>query len=259
MKIYDCFQFFNELDILEIRLNTLDPYVDYFVLTESKVTHSGKEKPLFYEENKDRFEKFNHKIIHVVVEDTPDGSSFDRDIYQRNVSLSKLKEVASDEDVILSGDLDEIPNPEVLENLEEFFNPDSLYHFEQKYYTYYLNNFLNMPWYGTRMCSLSFLANKTINNIRESTQNKSELNGFIIGEGGWHFTYIGDEERIKQKIESFSHQEFNNEQVKSQILKNLESNKDLFSRPYTYQVVEIDESFPKYIRENLETYKYLIK
>ena len=70
-KIYDCFPFFNELDLLEIRLNYLDPYVDHFVLCESNVTFSGISKKYFYLENKNLFEKFEHKIIHVAVDDTP--------------------------------------------------------------------------------------------------------------------------------------------------------------------------------------------
>jgi beta-1,4-mannosyl-glycoprotein beta-1,4-N-acetylglucosaminyltransferase len=73
MKVTDSFIFFNELDILEIRLNTLDSVVDKFILIESTVSHSGKEKPLFYQENKHKFEKFNHKIIHCIVEDTPNS------------------------------------------------------------------------------------------------------------------------------------------------------------------------------------------
>ena len=71
MKIYDCFNFFNELDLLEIRLNTLKDSVDYFVIVESNVTHSGQFKPLYYEENKERFKSFEDKIIHYVVMNTP--------------------------------------------------------------------------------------------------------------------------------------------------------------------------------------------
>ena len=71
MKIFDCFRFFNELELLEIRLNLLNEVVDYFVLTESPYTISGNEKPLYYLENKERFEKFNHKIIHSITETIP--------------------------------------------------------------------------------------------------------------------------------------------------------------------------------------------
>jgi len=72
-KIYDCFCFFNELDLLELRFNILDPYVDYFVLSEASVTHTGQPKPYYYEENKKRFAKWEHKIIHLKITDTPDN------------------------------------------------------------------------------------------------------------------------------------------------------------------------------------------
>ena len=103
-KIYDCFPFFNELDLLEIRLNYLDPYVDYFVLCEAKVTFSGISKKLFYAENKDLFKKFEHKIIHVVVDDTPPEligvDPFRTDQHQRN-SVIKGLDNCSDDDIII--------------------------------------------------------------------------------------------------------------------------------------------------------------
>ena len=90
--VYDCFPFFNELDILDLRLNILDQYVDYFVLSESVLTFSGQSKPLYYEENKDLFKKFNHKIIHNIV---PAGdltiNPFERDVYQKNAIKKVLK------------------------------------------------------------------------------------------------------------------------------------------------------------------------
>ena len=112
--VFDCFQFFNELNLLELRLNTLDPVVDFFVITESTVTFSGELKPLYYLENKNLFSKFHHKIIHIVVDDTPnDGSvsAFDRDAYQKTARSRGLKN-CSKNDVIIYSDLDEIPNPE---------------------------------------------------------------------------------------------------------------------------------------------------
>ena len=73
--VYDCFQFFNELDILKIRLNVLSPVVDRFVISEATETFSVLKKPLYYEENKEMFAEFADKIIHVVVEDTPQGDT----------------------------------------------------------------------------------------------------------------------------------------------------------------------------------------
>ena len=84
-------------------------------------------------------------------------------------------------------------------------------------YMYYLNNFKDSKWYGTRVCSLSYLKTRSIDDIRQSTENEDKLEGFIIENAGWHFTYLGGEEQIKYKLESFSHQEHNNLHIKSNI------------------------------------------
>jgi beta-1,4-mannosyl-glycoprotein beta-1,4-N-acetylglucosaminyltransferase len=115
---YDCFSFFNELDILEIRLNVLNEYVDYFVIGESKQTFSNKAKPLHYLENKSKFEKWNHKIIHVehpIL--TKYRDSFDIAAFQKD-NLKKGLIDAKDEDTIYFGDVDEIWKPKEIDNLQ---------------------------------------------------------------------------------------------------------------------------------------------
>jgi beta-1,4-mannosyl-glycoprotein beta-1,4-N-acetylglucosaminyltransferase len=140
MKIIDVFPFFNELDILEIRLNILDPYVDYFILSESTKTFSGLDKPLFYKENKKKFEKFNHKIIHNVIEYDPSSEELSeygkrynntveaqqRDIYQKDSIKNVIFENCDKDDIILWGDADEVPNPEVIEKVSEFFESETI-------------------------------------------------------------------------------------------------------------------------------------
>ena len=114
--IYDCFQFFNELDMLKIRLNVMSPIVDKFVISEATETFSGLKKPLYYEENKEMFAEFADKIIHVVVDDTPEGYTHDRDTFQKNAVTRGLKD-CTDEDIIIFSDLDEIPNPEKIKEI----------------------------------------------------------------------------------------------------------------------------------------------
>ena len=82
--VYDCFQFFNELDILNLRLHIMSPIVDKFVISEATTTFSGLPKPLYYEENKEMFKEFEDKIIHVVVDDTPPGDTHVRDTFQKS-------------------------------------------------------------------------------------------------------------------------------------------------------------------------------
>src|SRR5205823_1107096 len=107
--IYDCFLFFNEVELLEIRLHDLSAVVDRFVLVESPVTFSNKPKPLYYADNRDRFKAFEDRIIHVVVDDNPPADSpFDRENHQRNCIARGLAACHPD-DVVLISDLDEIP------------------------------------------------------------------------------------------------------------------------------------------------------
>lgn len=260
-KIVDSFLFFNELDILELRLNILYDYVDYFVITEADHTFSGNKKEFNYLKNKNKFKKFEDKIIYNQVF-IPDNISitWDREIFQRNSPLLKIKEVFSPEDIIITSDIDEIPSTEVLKNHLDWFENNTLYHLKQDMYMYYLNNFKTNQWFGTRICSLSFLEDKTIDDIRQATEDENKLSGFIIENAGWHFTYLGGKDMIEYKLESFSHQEYNNEVIKSNIKNCLEKNIDVFGRNVVYNAVEIDkDNFPDYIVENIDKYSHLIK
>jgi beta-1,4-mannosyl-glycoprotein beta-1,4-N-acetylglucosaminyltransferase len=124
---------------------------------------------------------------------------------------------------------------------------------------YFLNNYKTSNWFGTRACSFSYLKNRSIDDIRESTENVHALTGRVLQNAGWHFSYLGGEDQIKYKLESFSHQEFNRSDVKNNINKSLSENTDVLGRPIQYKVVNIDESYPKYLLDNLEKYKHLIK
>ena len=129
--IYDCFQFFNELDILKIRLHVLSPVVDRFVISEATETFSGLKKPLYYEENKAMFAEFEDKIIHVVVDDTPQGGTHERDTFQKNAVTRGLAG-CTDDDIVIFSDLDEIPNPDKIREILQNFQEDKIYHFAQR-------------------------------------------------------------------------------------------------------------------------------
>ena len=136
--IYDCFTFFNELDLLEIRLNTLNAVVDKFVLVEATLTHQGKPKPLYFDENKAKFESFSDKIIHIIVDKYPENTNDDAWIYeryQRNMIKEGLTNCKPD-DVIIVSDIDEIPNPS---KITEYKNKKGIKVFKQKMYYYFLN------------------------------------------------------------------------------------------------------------------------
>ena len=121
MAIFDCFTFFNEFDVLEMRLSILYPYVDYFVLVEATKNHHGEDKPLYFDSNRERYNKYMDKIIYVCVDDAPEyKGETDMGIvnFLRNAILRGLMGNARPDDLIMVSDVDEIPNPHILENLD---------------------------------------------------------------------------------------------------------------------------------------------
>ncbi len=276
--VYDCFQFFNELDILKIRLNVLDPVVDRFVISEATETFSGRKKPLYYEENKELFAQFADKIIHVVVEDTPEGDTHYRDTFQKNAVTRGLKD-CTDEDVIIFSDLDEIPNPDKIREILRNFRTDKIYHFAQRLFYCYLNmeevsgNLLSYAgefegverkkWIGTKMLSYKLLREQNLMLGELRFPERKEI-GIRVDNGGWHFGYMGGHgekdirKRVQEKVVSAAHQEYNSKHVLSNVTDQIKDGKDIFGRNARFVRCEIDESFPQYIREHQEELDFLI-
>lgn len=288
MKTYSATQFFNELDLLEIRFETLNDCVDYFVVSESTKTHSGLAKPLYYLENKDRYKKFHHKIIHQIIDDTPSNigeilsmkaknklhekaignvlfadwfdksiESYLRDTYEKEMLLFALGNCNS-EDIILLGDLDEIPRPNKLDGLNHLFKKEETYNFQHDMFYYYFNNQkTNEPWLGTIAISFDNLLKNSFCELR------THKRGNAISDGGWHFTYMGGADKIKTKVESWGEQSLNTDFIKDNIEKSLQDGivqgYDLFFRPSNFLKRDInDGTFPDYIVRNQEKFaKYI--
>lgn len=276
--VYDCFQFFNELDILKIRLHVLAPYVDKFVISEATETFSGLKKPLYYEENKEMFAEFADKIIHVVVDDTPQGDTHERDTFQKNAVTRGLKD-CTDDDIIIFSDLDEIPNPKKIAEILADFQKDKIYHFAQRLFYCYLNmeeisgNLLSYAgefegverkkWIGTKMCSYQLLREQNLQLGELRFPERKEI-GIRVEDGGWHFGYMGGhgekdiKKRVQEKVVSAAHQEYNSRHVLSQVTDQIKDGKDIFGRNAEFIRCEIDESFPDYIREHQKELDFLI-
>lgn len=277
--VYDCFQFFNELDLLKLRLNVLSEHVDKFVLVESTVTFSGERKPLYYLENKCQFLEFQDRIIHIVVEDTPNTkntSAFDRDAFQKKARERGILN-APENALIIFSDLDEIPNPKELQNIKNNFDSNKVYHFAQRQFYFYLNNeecsgkllsfagdFVNVKnkkWLGSYLFSKSLLKKMSIEEIRVM---KDPNYAIRIEDGGWHFTYMGGGkhssviERVRHKIQSAAHQEFNTPKILLRLSSKIKNQKDIFGRKAKFKMIEIDESYPQYLLNHLDDYDYLI-
>ncbi len=260
MAIYDCFQFFNEEHILDLRLNILDEFVDFFVFVESTTDHQGKPKKLNFDSNK--FKKFNNKIIYIVVDDTSEeikkphvGGESLVEQHQRNSIMRGLKK-CHDDDLIILSDVDEIPD---LNKLHLFNKKKKYAVFSQKMFNYKINllNETESNWHGSKICLKKDLKSpQWLRNLKFKQypfwRFDKPRNLQIIENGGWHFAYLQTPEKISKKIKSFAHGEFNKSDFTN--LKNIEdkinTNKDIFDRKINYRKVKIDNSFPKYIVAN---------
>lgn len=127
-KVYDCFTFFNELELLKVRLEELNDHVDYFVLVEAVETHRGDPKPLYFQENRHLFEKYLPRIIHIIVterlspnQEDPVKGFWNREHLQREYIAKGLKN-CEHLDIILISDLDEIPCTEALKKVKRQLN-----------------------------------------------------------------------------------------------------------------------------------------
>ena len=292
MKIFDCFMYFDEEIVLDVRLNTLDQFVDYFVIVESKFTHKGDKRDLKF--NPDKFEKFKDKIIYLVYnhqpseiekinnEDSPDEiarkslwNAIYRENGQRNYIEKGLIE-ANENDIILISDVDEIPN---LENIEFKKISKKIILFKQNMFYYKFNLCLpNLIWTGTKGCRKKDLINpQWLRNIKDRKYSFFRLDTFFsknkyrsvrrIIDGGWHFTNIKNAEAIEHKLKSYLHHgEFDLNPLSitqiNEIIKkkhaiydlSVDKTKSKIGSGNKLQKFELDK-LPKYIQENKNNFK----
>ena len=210
MKVVDCFMFYNELKMLEFRLRLLYDVVDYFVLVESEHTHAGNTKQLHFKDNKDTYSKYLDKIVHVVVSDMPNnGNPWANENHQRRCIDRGIQRIQlSDNDIVLISDLDEIPNNQMLKAMRTHERAvKGVYSLVQDLYYYNLECQVHEKWDYAKLLDYSSYkkCRRDCNRIRGGMGKTRKLLG-----GGWHFSYFGDIEFIKNKIKNFGHQEFNN-------------------------------------------------
>lgn len=225
LKIVDTFSFFNEMDMLEFRLMELNDVVDYFVLVESNYTHSGHPKPYYYLDNKERYAKYNHKIIHYMVEDMPNAPNpWVNEGHQRDKIADAVKQLnLCDSDLVVLSDCDEIPNTNTLRECRNtgVYCPANL---SQDLYYYNLTTFVSL-WTRAKLINYGLFKLQRPTEIRISSPWETLYNA------GWHFSYFGDPQFIIKKIENFAHQELNNETYKNtqKIQEAIENRKDIYS------------------------------
>jgi len=250
-KIYDCFLFFNEEELLEIRLNELYPHVDKFVIVEATETFRGKTKPLFFAERRAKFEKFADKIIYIpVTEHFETENPWRREHFQREQIFQGLKG-CNKKDIILISDLDEIVRGSRVKDIVALISSGKVEAAVcmQRMSCGYLNR-TQADWPGTvattygKIKKMSAKLTRNLRNMLPKHLRKAHLQKMQrISDAGWHFNSIGGVERFLTKIEAFSHSELDNPRYKQR--ENLE--KTLKS----YPLVKIDETFPQFVQDNL--------
>ena len=263
--IYDCFSYWDEDLLLDLRLNVLNKFVDYFVIVEGNKTWQNNSKKLRFDLN--RFKNFKDKIIYVPVTDLPDGNDpYLRENHQRNSILKGLVS-ANPEDIIIISDLDEIPNPKKISS----FKSNMKYAvFKQMHFYYKLNlQSRNNPfWYGSRICNYKNLKSpQWLRNLKFKKRpfwriDKARLNN-IIEDGGWHFCNLKTPEGLLYKYKNLCE---TNDPINfkekidekyldiNEIKKKIKNQADIIGRNDSFTKIKLDKNFPEYLLSNKEFY-----
>ena len=261
MAIYDCFSYWDEDLLLDLRLNILDEYVDYFVIIEGNKTWQNNSKELRFKI--DNFQKFKNKIIYIPVKDMPEGDNpYKRENHQRN-AISRGLVNAKDEDIIIVSDLDEIPNPK---NLKLFERNMKYAVFKQMHFYYKINlqSQINPYWYGSRICVKKYL--KSPQWLRDLKFKKRPFwrldkirQNNIINDGGGHFCNLKEPEQLLYKYKNLCEtndpyvfkEKIDNKYLKlEEIKKRVVTGLDIIGRQENYKSINLDHRFPEFIIKN---------
>ena len=196
--IVDCFTFYNEVDFIIKRMTYLNPVVDKFVIVESTYTHRGEPKELYFQMNKDKFDAWKDKIIHIILDVVPpDSDPWTMENMQRNYILKGL-ETIPDDAIIMISDADEVPKIEIVRKLPKSLDTISLHMVTFNYSIEYFQTF--EKWFGTVISTKKNVVDKTPQYFRDNRWKFPH-----VEYGGWHFTSFGDVDFVSNKIHNFSH------------------------------------------------------
>ena len=291
-KVFDCFNLSHEpIKLLLLRLRTHYDYVDHFCINENAITYSGVEREWVLPKYEKELEPYMDKIIYRQIdirERNLDWSTFkqdyhsDRDeedkrtwpvrwqrsMYGRDCLIESPLEHASDDDIIIQSDLDEIILPEALADIQGWFtDPRAIYTGHQKFFMCHVNRLMYEngepveKWRGPQFCTLAYMkAFGGFNTCRNPGKGPDHVKEYLIDGCGWHFSFLGGNDKIKEKLQGYGHQEHNNDMVKDNLEENIKNNKDILGRGYyDYKIVPFDpEEYPKELVQNQEFYEEFI-
>lgn len=241
--IIDTFLFAWELDLLECRLIEMDSFVDKFIFVESNVTYQGEEKDYIFEQNKNRFSRWENKIEYIKITPPYSPDPWIREYYSRE-SLNEIVNSFYSGTIVMHSDIDEIVPKNIGHNLYGFMDGKTLFALDQTFYSMAVDWRHPDTWQGTVIARKNSQKSLSMLELRNNRIAAPRIRG------GWHFSWLGGPEYIQRKARSFSHTE---DEIQSYI-------RDMGVRLYTegYHVrqeklipVEIDDSYPLYIRERL--------
>jgi len=268
MKIYDCFPFYNELDLLEIRLEELYDHVDHFVLVEADTTYTDLPKPFYFEENRQRYAKYLDKIIHVKVEDMPHSKdAWVNDIFQRDCINRGIVDAGPD-DIIVVTDLDELVRPEVMDAMRQDHDIQ-LWGLRMPLFNFKFNYMLTTAdfynTWGVAVRKQFMVPADQLRRQRFSLQNFPHAHRadgvHMIEHAGWHFTYLGHTDFARTKIQSFAHTETNTPEIVNQldVDRSIANGDGIYHHEgYRFTPVALNEYFPATVVNNPEKYKSFI-
>jgi len=275
MRVLDVIPFFNELDLLELRLRTLENHVDLFVVSEAPTTFAGKPKPLYLSENLDRFSDWSDRLIVNVVDVPVHKSPFENDRNQKNAIKKRLNEICMSDDLLLFGDADEIPDPRTFPQALQSAQPGRFVHFAQKLFYYYLDlrevsgrllsasgdfpGESDPKWLGTRAFRWGSLGLLELDDLR---QPSALAGGKRIAEGGWHFSFVGSnglsvDERVREKLQAYAHQEFNNWRYTWGLKRRIQNGVDVLKRDSKFRVCPVSD-LPLPVQERPDLYAAML-
>ena len=291
-KVFDCFNLSHEpIKLLLLRLRTHYDYVDHFCINENAITYSGVEREWVLPKYEKELEPYMDKIIYRQIdirERNLDWSTFkqdyhsDRDeedkrtwpvrwqrsMYGRDCLIESPLEHASDDDIIIQSDLDEIILPEALADIQGWFtDPRAIYTGHQKFFMCHVNRLMYEngepveKWRGPQFCTLAYMkAFGGFNTGRNPGKGPDHVKEYLIDGCGWHFSFLGGNDKIKEKLQGYGHQEHNNDMVKDNLEENIKNNKDILGRGYyDYKIVPFDpEEYPRELVLNQEFYEEFI-
>lgn len=264
MKIYDCFTFYNELDLLELRLRETYDHVDVFVIAEATHTFQGKEKPLFLKENWDRFAPWHDKIRRIEITDLdPAANPWDNEAASREHLKEGLYD-AEELDIIVLSDCDEILRPAALDIMRN--GNRAVYGTRMPLFYFRLNYLQVHPtqwWNGASAVRFKLL--QGMEQLRKMRHSIGIQENSVIMHAGWHFGWMGDDVKAREKIASFAHSELNKPEILENIDLELSIQKGHGLNPHAsdsedkHVVVEVDDYFPATVLVDKERWsKYII-